>query len=335
MIFNIPNRNIDVFTVCPRSLDPERYWERILTVMRASDVYDYTGLLIFTGNDTFVEPWVVAQTVMVEAKRLEPLVAVNPLYTHPYTVAKLIASFAYVYQRRTWLNMVAGAALSYQQALGDRLPHEERYDRLREYMEVIKALLTQPRASYEGKHYQLAKVQLLPRVPPQLQPKLLLSGQSDPALKVADALGAVSMQMLPSTLAEGLNRARGVHLGIVARPSEEEAWKAAKALFPEDKVGQAVLELSMQNNDSEWKRRMKLAADSKIAARPGFWLDPFRNFQADCPYFVGSHAQAAELVAKLIRAGIQTIILDILPSEEEFQHVDIVFKQAAATLAAG
>ncbi len=324
---------VELFTVSPRTPDESLYWKNIETVMRLSDRYGYTGLLIFTGNDVIIEPWVVAQRVMAETKQLSPLVAINPIYMHPFTAAKFISSFAHLYGRRTYVNLVTGAALSYQQSMDDRLPHDERYDRLREYAEVMKRLLAEPSVTYEGKHYRVSNLQLLPRTPQALQPGLLLAGQSEAALRTAGALGAVSMQMLPATLEQGLRAGvRGVHFGIITRPREAEAWEAARALFPEDPLGQSVLELSMRNTDAEWKWRMKMVAEGAAAARQGFWLEPFRNFKADCPYFVGDHAQVAALINSLVQRGIDTLILDVPPHEEEFHHIDLALKQASVRL---
>jgi alkanesulfonate monooxygenase len=324
---------VDFFTVSPRTPDESLYWKNIETVMRLSDRYGYTGLLIFTGNDVLIEPWVVAQRVLAGTRQLSPLVAINPLYMHPFTAAKFISSFAHLYGRRTYVNLVTGAALSYQEAFHDGLSHDERYERLREYAEVMKQLLTLPSVSHEGRYYPVSNLQLLPRPPEPLRPGFLLAGQSEAALRTATALGAVSMQMLPATLGDGLRAGvRGVHFGIITRPQEAEAWKAARALFPEDTLGQEVLELSMRNTDAEWKWRMKMAAEGASVARQGYWLEPFRNFKADCPYFVGDHGQVSALIASLVERGIDTVILDVPPHEEEFHHIRLALKDAAARL---
>jgi len=316
-----PTPAIDLFTVSPRSSNAAEYWPRIERVIDLSEAHGYTGMLIFTGNDTLVEPWVAAQRLVERTERLVPLVAVNPIYAHPFTVAKQIASLAHVYGRPTYLNMVAGAAIGSQRALGDTLDHDARYQRLGEFLAIVKGLLTQPRYSHRGAHYQVEDLQLLPPVPAESQPGFLLSGQSEAALRVARSCEAVSMQMLPGSLSAGLRPGvGGIHFGVITRPREDDAWEAARALFPDDPEAQAMLELSMGNTDASWKRRMKLAADEGLDARPGYWLEPFRNFQADCPYFVGSHAQVSALMESLVGAGVHTIILDLPPVEDEFVH---------------
>ena len=312
---------INLFTVSPRSTDPSDYWRNIEESVDLSEANGYTGMLIFTGNDTFAEPWVVAQRLLERTERLMPLVAINPIYAHPFTVAKQISSFAYVYGRATALNMVAGAALSYQQALGDDLEHGARYDRLGEFLTIVKGLVTQPRYSQLGDYYQVENLQLRPTIPAELQPQFLLSGQSDAALKLARRCEATSMQMLPGPLARGIRPdVGGIHFGVIARPSEAEAWEVARSIYRPDPEAQMMLEMSMENTDATWKRRMKIAADNSEGAAPGYWLEPFRNFKADCPYFVGSYAQVATLVEELVAGGIGTIILDLPPRASEFEH---------------
>lgn len=328
-----PDPVIDVFTVSPRSTELEQYWSGITRVFDLSERHGYSGTLIFTGNDTFVEPWVAAQHLVTTTPHLVPLIAVNPVYMHPFTTAKLIASLGYVYGRPVYLNMVTGAALSYLHSLGDQVQHDERYTRLGEYMGIVRGLLTQPRFSFKGRYYQLDQVQLAPRPEPALQPKFLLSGQSPAALAVAQATGACTMQMLSGELGASVRPgSRGIHFGVVARATEAEAWSAARALFPDDPEGQMMLELSMSNTDSLWKQRMMIAAQQG-AGRPGYWLDPFRNLKADCPYFVGSHAQVAALVRSLVDAGITTIILDLPPIEAEFEHAAAALAEAGVRMA--
>ena len=90
----------------------------------------------------------------------------------------------------------------------------------------------------------------------------------------------------------------------------------------------------MNNTDSQWKQRLQMAAKQENDARPGFWMAPFKQFQADCPFFVGSHVQAAQLLAALVRADIHTFVLDIPQDESEYENTATAFAQAAQLLQA-
>ena len=43
---------------------------------------------------------------VLDTKNLCPLVAVNPVYMHPFAAAKMVSSFALMYQRKVYLNMI-------------------------------------------------------------------------------------------------------------------------------------------------------------------------------------------------------------------------------------
>jgi alkanesulfonate monooxygenase len=338
-MIGLSEKEVKVFTISPRTLDPALYWRNIQSVVRWSEQYDCTGVLIFTGNDTFAEPWLVAQSVIAQTRRLSPLVAVNPVYMHPFTTAKMISSLAYLYQRKVYLNMVTGTALSFLEGFNDRLEHDERYERLGEYISIIQSLVMgQGLTSFDGKFYKVANLQLMPKVPPELRPEFLLAGQSEAARKLARAAGAIGMQMLPPDPDEA-TAAEGIHFGIITRPEDREAWQVARASFPEDQEGQHILDISMRNTDSIWKKKMRLASkieDLKSAGgegeETGYWLQPFRNFKADCPYFVGAYERVADLLVRLIRKGTSLFILDIPAREEEFQHIRAAFRLAGRRL---
>jgi alkanesulfonate monooxygenase len=335
MQFRFNDEPVTVFTISPRTTDVGEYWKNIELCIEWSSTYGATGLLLFEGNDTFISIWVAAQATFEHSGTLSPLVAINPVYMHPFSVAKLVNSYAQVYRRKTYLNMIAGTALSYLRALNDDLPHDQRYERLAEYGQLIWALLTTDGpVTFTGKHYTVKGLRLDPPTPPDLLPEFFFAGASDAATAVAKLVNGIQMRMLSPDLDDGIVPGdTGVHFGIVTRPSESAAWEAAERAFPEDKRGERIQELTMKNTDAVWKQRLLKAAQMEVGAKPGYWLRPFKSFQSDPPYFVGSHAQVSELIARLVRRGVRHLILDIPCAEVEFQNVAAAFKEAQTLLA--
>jgi alkanesulfonate monooxygenase len=336
MKFTYGNEAVGFFFVHPRSMHVDTYWKHIENTIQWSDRHGATGVLLFAGNDTFVQPWLAAHSTFANSRELSPLVAVNPVYMHPFTAAKMVSSHAYLFGRRTYLNMITGTALSYLDALNDMLSKEQRYDRLREYAELIALLCRSQGApvTYDGQYYKVKNLKLQPAMPAELEPIFFIAGQSEAAMETASAIGAVHMQMLPGQLEEGLAlNSLGVHLGVVVRETEEEAWNAAKAAFPEDTDGRRLQAFSMRNTDSAWKQRMMMAAKMETDARPGYWLEPFRNNQADCPYFVGSRHQVASLIARLVKSGMRHFILDVPHEEREYVEFAKAARDAEKQLA--
>src|SRR6185503_14297937 len=109
----------------------------------------------------------------------------------PYAVAKMVASLAYIYGRRVYLNMVAGGFKNDLEALNDPTPHDQRYARLTEYTRIILSLLsTNGPVSFAGDFYTVDKLRMTPSLPPELQPGVFVSGSSEAGLAAALALGA-------------------------------------------------------------------------------------------------------------------------------------------------
>ena len=79
---------IEIFSTCLPSANQESrsYLEQVARAARWSDAAGYRGMLVYTDN-SLVDPWLVAQMILQSTERLCPLVAVQPVYMHPYSVA--------------------------------------------------------------------------------------------------------------------------------------------------------------------------------------------------------------------------------------------------------
>src|SRR3979490_148645 len=76
---------LKVFATCPPSYtaSPQTYLREVLEVARWSEAAGCEGILIYTDNG-LVDPWLIAQAMITHTERLCPLVAVQPVYMHPY-----------------------------------------------------------------------------------------------------------------------------------------------------------------------------------------------------------------------------------------------------------
>src|SRR5256712_4092777 len=132
---------IEVFSTCPPSSgsDARAYLQEVVRVARWSEGAGCRGILVYSDN-SLVDPWLVAQVIIESTTSLCPLVAVQPVYMHPYTVARMVASLGYPHRRRIYLNMVAGGFKNDLMALNDTTQHDRRYHRLIEYTTIIQRL---------------------------------------------------------------------------------------------------------------------------------------------------------------------------------------------------
>lgn len=312
---------VRIFPVTPRSDNYSQQFNKLIKVAQLSDKVGFAGVLLFTGNDTLLDPWVAAQHILSVTETISPLVAVNPVYMHPFSVAKMVASLTRIYDRRIYLNMVTGTALSDLQNLGDGVSRSDRYARLGEFIHIVRELLTNSRpCRFAGRFYNVDRLLLRPPANQELLPEFLIAGQSDEARRLCQEAGCLRMQMLPGNLVEGLGDASGVNLGILARRDRNEAWAAALSRFPENLENREVLNYSMNNTDSTWKKKLHAEGLSSQGNEKGYWLSPFLNLHADCPYLVGSYDDIAVTLRRIVSNNINTFILDVTGDEEEMVH---------------
>jgi alkanesulfonate monooxygenase len=312
----------------------------VIEVAGWSDVCGYEGILVYTDNG-LVDPWLVAHAILQHTSRLCPLVAVQPIYMHPYTVAKLVSSLAALYGRRVYLNMVAGGFANDLMSLDDGTPHDQRYARLIEYTRIVQGLL-EPNAvvTLEGSFYRLKNVRMTPAMPPELRPGVLLSGSSEAGLAAARALGATAVQYPKPAEAFAAEPAHhgqdiGIRVGIIARPDEAEAWSVARDRFPEDRKGQLAHQLAMKVSDSVWHRQLsQTARETGTGGGSPYWLVPFNNYKTFCPYLVGSYDTVGRELARYLRIGCRTIITDVPFDEIEMKHTDLALRRGLALVTA-
>jgi alkanesulfonate monooxygenase len=313
-------------------VDRSGYLSRVAGIARWSDQAGCEGILVYTDNG-LVDPWLLSQVIIQNTSKLCPLVAVQPVYMHPYTVAKMITSLSYFYDRRIYLNMVAGGFKNDLNALNDPTPHDQRYDRLVEYTSIIKQLLGGEAVTYEGAFYQVRQLKLTPPLAPELFPGFLISGSSDAGMVAAKAIGATAVKYpkpVEEYESEPLDRDAecGIRVGIIARAATEAAWTVAHERFPSDRKGQLAHQLATKVSDSVWHKQLAELGRQESESESPYWLVPFQNYKTFCPYLVGSYDTVAAEVARYVAVGHKTFILDVPDSPEELGHTGEVFARA-------
>jgi alkanesulfonate monooxygenase len=324
---------IELFSTAP-PIDHEggdRYLARVSDVARWSERAGCRGILVSSDNSQ-ADPWLIADTIIQSTRSLCPLVTVQPLYMHPYTVAKVMATLAKVYGRRVYLNLVAGALVNDLRAFGDRTPHDRRYDRLVEYSQVILKLLRgEGPVTCNGEFYQVRALRLLPQCPAELCPGFMMSGSSDAAQKAAAAIGATTIHYpQPShAYAQGCDQRMGdtgIRVGIIARGDSHEAWEVAYSRFPRNRRGELTHQLAMKVSESMWNQQLSDPARRRDV-HP-YWLAPFEQYKTMCPYLVGSHVEVGEELAGHIAAGHRTFIIDVPRAADDLEHIRTAFEYA-------
>lgn len=294
----------------------------------------FAGVLIYTGNEVPIEPWLAAAEMARSHPDLSPFVALNPIYMHPFTAARCVASLANAYGVRCDLNLVAGTSLSDLAALDEVDTHDERYARLREFAIIMRDLCAgQGPVSFDGRYFGARGLLLPSRIADALQPGFVVAGQSAAASDTARTLGAESLGGLQANFRPEPACARGVYMGIICRATEAQAQAALCTQYPEGQARPSSLRLS-RNTDASWKSSF-VGADSGNGEEDGpYRLGPFRRGQLDCPVLVGSTATVGAVLLRLAAGGIDRFVLDLPDTEADYAAVIDAFANAS-TVAAG
>ncbi|MFI5907479.1 LLM class flavin-dependent oxidoreductase [Dactylosporangium sp. NPDC051541] len=316
---------VEVYTTAPASaqLDGAGFRRRLADVTRWTEAAGHTGLLVYSDN-TLIDPWLVAQLILAGSERVAPLVAVQPVYVSPYAAARAAATLTFLHGRAVHLNLVTGGSRPQLEALGDgETGHDERYARIREYTRIVRQLLESPRpVTFAGRFFQVQAASLPHRPPGPLRPRLVLSGSSDAAVSCADELGILRFAY-PLPVSEYPGGRSGIRLGVIARDSAQDAWRAAQARFPGDPMGERRHRVVRGLSDSHW-----YAALSAVESAGCYWLHPFRTYRTFCPYLVGSYAEVGAYLAGYFARGVESVILDIPAGEDDLHHARIAFDRA-------
>lgn len=303
--------------------EPAALLDLLCTFKKKNDELNFDGILMFTSFNDAYDTWDLGHLVAQDSRQI-PLVALMPNWEHPVITARKIVTFQKLYKRPLAINWLTGLALRDYQKLGLDLSKAERYEKLHEYVSLVKQLLNNPEhkpITFEGKYFSLIGHKLT-RLPDQ-PIWHYISGSSAEADAFLDSHPDFMqiVQGMPPGYTYG-PRVRGVGLGMFTRPSESEALEAFHKAFSIDKRGEAYAKLAQANTDSSWKNELFKTMNNRDGEN-GFFSSALLNY-SELGFLVKDYKGAAEYFQTLLDRDIDTYLLSLL-SEEELPHVRNVF----------
>ncbi|KAF2164732.1 hypothetical protein M409DRAFT_25125 [Zasmidium cellare ATCC 36951] len=181
-----PNASTELSPIPGSGVDPD-FLERYA---RNLDDYDFNYTLQPYDSGGF-DPFTTGATIAAHTKNLKIIIALRPNTLYPTVAAKALATLDQLSKGRAVVHFIAGGSDAEQAREGDFLNKVERYERLEEYIRILRKAWSSTEAfDWEGKHYQFKQFQNRVR-PVNGTIPVSVGGSSDEAYRVGGSLADI------------------------------------------------------------------------------------------------------------------------------------------------
>ncbi|MER7273142.1 LLM class flavin-dependent oxidoreductase [Dactylosporangium sp. NPDC000244] len=298
----------------------------------AVEAHGWGGALIGAGwgrPDTFT----VATALAMRTTTFRPLIAVRPGYWHPARFAAAAATLDHLSGGRVLINVVSGrdSLAEYGDAEADP---GRRYDRTREFLQVVRRLWTRERVTYRGEFFSVERSTLAVR---GRHPRLYFGGASEAAERVAAAEADVQLfwgepldgvrERIERLRALGARHGRdlpplefGLRVTTLVRDTAAEAWAEAEARV-------ARMAAAGVARDANWdaatgQGRLQALAERGDVLDECLFTAPGRvgGAGAGTTWLVGSAADVARSLRRYRDLGVTHFVLSDTPYLAEVER---------------
>ena len=212
-------------------------------ISRAHDEADFDRVLVGYGA-VAPEAWMVAASVLASTSRLGVLVAHRPGFVQPVLLARTAATLDHLSGGgRVAIHFITGGDEADQRREGDFVPHDARYRRTGETMELVRRAFSEDVPfDFDGEffHYEAAFSSVKPVTPGGIP--LYFAGASPPAIAVGaanadvyafwgeprEAVAARMASIGEAATAVGRTLRYSLSLRPIIADTEAEAWDKAE-----------------------------------------------------------------------------------------------------------
>jgi alkanesulfonate monooxygenase len=204
--------------------------------------------ILFAYHSGSPDPAAVAAYIAGQTERINLVLAHRPNVSAPTYAAKTFATLDHISQGRFEVHFITGGSTADQAAEGDYLDKDSRYQRTREYIQIVKQAWTSSEPfDFDGQHYQLKNFRADIKPVQQPRPRISFGGSSAAAYAVGAAesdIYALWGEPLAGTreqiasidaAAAAAGRTERPTLQIAFRPiiapTEELAWAKAEGVL--------------------------------------------------------------------------------------------------------
>lgn len=327
-------------------------------VARGAEASGFTSVLVPVG-DGCQDAWVVAGLLAPQTEKLKYLVAVRPGFVAPVVAAKMVATFDTLMPGRLLVNVVTGGFPAELAADGDFTPHDERYARTADFIDVMRKYWTERAFDHDGPFYKVQGCKPLVKCATQPYPGLYAGGASEPAEELfarevdTYLLWGESTPQMAERIARMKQKAAshgrqirfGVRFHVLSRETEAEAFAAAQAQIEgvtDAQIERAQATLNATDSAGESRQRQFVNRDN-LWVEPNLWSGIGLVRRGIGVTIVGSHEQVARKFQSFVDLGLSYFILSGYPHAEEAELAGTTWmprfhelmREREASLAAG
>jgi alkanesulfonate monooxygenase len=272
------------------------------------------------------DPLIVSCALGMATKKITFIAAYRSGLMHPAVFVQQMNTIAVLLDGRIALNIVAGSSTAEQRGYGDYLPHDERYARAGEFLAVCNSFWRSgAEVDFDGRYYRVEKGKLhTPFLAPERRsPEIYISGHSENAERLALAQGACLLRVAdnPSKLRSSVARLRQMgievclRMGILCRPTREEAIKVAESLLPErHDLGHQ--QSVTAKDDSQMHREASTRIENQWLTR-SLWAGLAPHYGPVWTTLLGTPQEIAEALLEFKAIGVTQFIMSGWPELDE------------------
>ncbi|MFK3665746.1 LLM class flavin-dependent oxidoreductase [Ochrobactrum teleogrylli] len=313
-----PNASTDINPVPGSPVDPQ-YLVRYAKALEDAG-FNYT--LVPYDSSSF-DNFTIGATIAANTTRLKIIIALRPNTIYPTVAAKALATLDQLSGGRVVVHFIAGGSDADQAQEGDFLSKTERYERLEEYIGIIKRIwsATEP-FDFDGKYYQFKNFRSAVR-PVQANIPVSVGGSSPDAYRIGGKEGnifglwgeplAATRQQIDNVNAEAAKAGRSdrPRIWVTFRPiiaeTDELAWAKAHRILDRLNANLGGANRPQPQNIGS-QRLLELASQSEVHDK-ALWFAPVvaTGARGASTALVGSPETVARVILDYVDLGAELI----------------------------
>jgi alkanesulfonate monooxygenase len=341
--------------------DDFTYIDYLAQIARAAEINRFDGVLMVNAP-TGEEPWTTCSLLARETRTLKFVTAFQPYHFSPWAAVQMAATYQRASGNRLVWNIINGGSEVVQRQVGDIVPHDDRYARADEFMQVVKGYWHNEDFKYDGRYYRADDGGLRGPLKKAQLPMICTAGSSEAAREFGarhadyylmraerpDEVSALIADVRKRAQAHGRADIRfGLSIDVIARHTDGEARAEARRFF-EDGLARGAARAVAENASRRSARRLSHEHEyfnespkefEDFFIHPNVWSGfGYIGIPPGCA-LVGSYANVAERIGEYEGIGISLFFLAGYPHLEEAyrlgEHILPRVRNAESRLHAG